>query len=89
MREKLVALYPFTNVMTLTGFLAAVLLLLGLDPLIAATISLWFCLIGMLTIYLIGKKSLKLLDLQRFVLYFLMLLCFITILLTVVVMMPY
>jgi hypothetical protein len=67
MREKLVALYPLVNVLTLTGFLAAVLLFLGLNPLWTATISLWFCFVGVLTVYWMGKKPLKLLGLDRFV----------------------
>ena len=75
MRERIVALYPLANVLTLTGFLATVLLLVGSDPLVAAAISLWFCFVGMLMVYSMGRKPLKLLGLDKIVLLLLLLVC--------------
>lgn len=65
MKEKLAALYPIANVLALTGLLAAILLLMGLEPPLASAISLWFGFFAMLLVYGVGRKPLKLVGLHR------------------------
>jgi len=67
MREKLIAFFPIANVLALTGLLAAILLFMGLDTPLAAAISLWFCFVGLLMVYFMGRKPLKLLSLHSLV----------------------
>jgi hypothetical protein len=65
--RRLVALYPVANVLALTGFLAAVLLLMGFEPPLTAALSLWFCFLGLFLVYLMGRKPLRQLGLQGWV----------------------
>jgi hypothetical protein len=62
--------YPFAITTIAAGLLAFVLILLGVDPLIIATVVLWFYFASAAAIYIILRNVLKTLGLNRFFLGF-------------------
>ncbi len=57
--------YPFSIATVAAGFLAFVMLIVKMDPLLIATVVLWFYFACAASIYLISKDALKALDVHK------------------------
>ncbi|KUO40295.1 MAG: hypothetical protein APZ16_06080 [Candidatus Hadarchaeum yellowstonense] len=57
--------YPLTVVSISAGLIAFLMLILKMDPLLIATVTLWFYLISIVSIYLITREALKALRMQQ------------------------
>ncbi len=70
--------------LALSGFLAALLLYIGLEKPLVSMITFWFCFASGSLVYVLGRKTLRLMNVSRFYLGFLSLTGTLALLMTLV-----